>query len=277
MLRIFVFSLLLANILLIALRLMQPDSGGSAAPVQVDAASNKLPTIELAENLPGTENSNEASAPGLPAQISAGELKEEATRALDVSEMASTPIEQRSMACIEVGPFENENAMAELKAKLVELFDWVQSREKQSIVDKGFWVYLPQFPSRAQAEQVARDISAAGVSELYIVPDGSMVNAISLGVYGRRERAEQRRQQLTNLGLTFDFMIEPQSEIESSYWLEAGPVSALNPTLIELSYNHPDIQQKQVDCSGGEPRQAPGIARENPGADAEPVEVGETN
>lgn len=262
-LRILVFSLLLANILLIALRMMQPDSGSSAAPAQAEFPSRKLPTIELAESLPENEMSEDAPTLGQAVTDSTGQEPAEATSALTGSDVDSAPIDQESMACIQVGPFENEASMVELKAELSQLFDSVQTREKRSIVDKGFWVYVPKYSTRAEAEQAVRELTAAGARELYIVPDGTMANAISLGFYARRERAEDRRLRLNDLGLVLDFMIEPQTEIEMSYWMEAGPVNPLNPTLIGLSYNNPDVQQIQVDCTGGEPRVEPGATLED--------------
>lgn len=262
MLRIFVYSLLLANILLIAMRMLQPDTEEAAAPPRVVSSASNLPSIELAENLPeesatvtSVDNAEPDSEiePGLPA--STGE-----TQLLSGKDNSAPIREQQSMACIQVGPFETEESLADLQVELGQLFDRVQSRETRSIVDKGYWVYLPSYPTRAQAAQVIKEMSAAGAREFYIVPDGSMVNAISLGVYERRERAERRRQQLNDLGLMFDFMIEPQTEIETRYYLEAGPVNALNPTLIELSYNNPDTQQIQVDCSFTGPNPEPGVA-----------------
>jgi hypothetical protein len=172
-------------------------------------------------------------------------------------------MDQESMACIQVGPFENEASMVGLKTELSQLFGRVQTREKQSIVDKGYWVYVPKYPTRAEAEQAVRELSAAGAREFYIVPDGTMANSISLGFYARRERAEDRRQRLNDFGLTLDFMIEPQTEIETSYWMEAGPVNPLNPTLIGLSHNNPDVQQIQVNCTGGDPREEPGAVLED--------------
>jgi len=249
-LRIFVFSLLLANILLIALRLLQPDSGDSAAPDSVEFESGKLPTIGLADELSET---------GLPAQTSA----ENVEPGLPEPDSAATPVEPQPMSCIQVGPFEDEASMAELKAELTILFDRVQSREKRSIVDKGYWVFLPKYPTRVEAEQAIKDMTAAGAREFYVMPDGAMANAISLGVYGSLERAEERRKQLNDLGLKLDVMIEPQTEIQTRYWMEAGPVNALNPTLIELSYNNPDVTQIQVDCSVGESRSEPGIEPED--------------
>lgn len=263
MVRIFVFSLLLANILLIAMRLLQPDSGNSAAPVRVEFPSKKLPTIELAENLPETEMTGEASASGLPAPASG-----EAESVSPELGWTPTPVELQPMSCIQVGPFEDEASMAELKAELTTLFDRVQSRERRSIVDKGYWVFLPKYSTRAEAEQANKDLAAAGVREFYIMPDGAMANAISLGVYERLDRAEERRQQLNDLGLTLDVMIEPQTEIQTRYWMEAGPVNALNPTLIELSYNNPDVTQTQVDCSSGDSRSETGVALEDLAAGA---------
>jgi hypothetical protein len=257
-LRIFVYSLLLANILLIALRLLYPDYGKTEEPVRVTLPAKKLPTIELVRDLPATEMAGDPSISN-PAGTTGTETPEDRPETAADSRF----LEQQPMACIQVGPFENEASMAELKAELSTLFDRVESHEKRSIVDRGYWVYLPKYASRAEAEQAVNDLTAVGAREFYIMPDGAMANAISLGVYDRREGAEERRQQLNDLGVTLDIMIEPRTEIRTQFWMEAGPVSALSPTLIELSFNNPDIQQLQVDCSITQPRVETGMEMED--------------
>jgi hypothetical protein len=42
--------------------------------------------------------------------------------------------------------------------------------------------------------------------------------------------------------------VQLQTEIVSQYWLDAGPVDALNPALIRLSVGHPDVKQLQISC-----------------------------
>ena len=238
MLRIFVYSLLLANILLITMRMLQPEPETPPAVIRMSTPVKKLPTIELVEVQSSTSDS------ATPVVI------EQPEQSVEPQEQPMP--EAGPMACIRVGPFETIEEYATLENELNQLFDRVQTRESRSIVDKGYWVYLQAYDSRAQASQVMKALTSAGARDFYIVPEGSMQNAISLGVYDRRQSAERRREQLNNLGLTMDFMIEPQTEIETRYYLEAGPVNALNPTLIELSYNNPDTAQIQIDCSSGE-------------------------
>jgi hypothetical protein len=45
-----------------------------------------------------------------------------------------------------------------------------------------------------------------------------------------------------------DIVVELKTKIQSKYWLEAGPVDALNPALIQLSLSHPKAEQRQIAC-----------------------------
>jgi hypothetical protein len=45
-----------------------------------------------------------------------------------------------------------------------------------------------------------------------------------------------------------EIVVELQTKIKTQYWLEAGPVDALNPALIQLSISHPGAEQRQITC-----------------------------
>jgi len=235
-LRMFVLGLLLVNIVLITLRLMQPDDEEVSSAAATSQESEPLAGIELVgDTLPG-----DASA-GLE---EAGEPIVAETPEKTVTET----VEPEVSSCVRLGPFDSENGMAGLQSELRGLFSRVHTRETKSIADKGYWVYLPPYSTRAEADKAMELLTAAGASDFYVVPRGKSVNAVSLGIFARRERAESRRGQLRQLGLGLDIVVELQTEIQTQYWLEAGPVDALNPALIQLSISHADVQQLQISC-----------------------------
>ena len=243
MLRILVIALLVANILLFAMKFMQPDAedagpAESTTPTESSSPNNApLPEIE-----PVQDNSPEDGLGNL-------QLSEEPDDAAAESEAVPAALAD-VISCVRLGPFESESQMASLRAELQNSFNRVQPRETKSIVDKGFWVLLPPYPTRAEAEKTVDQLSEAGVGDTYIVPNGESANAVSLGIYARRERAEQRRGEINARVPGLNIVVELQTEIQSQYWLDAGPVDALDPALIQLSVGHPDVNQLQIGCPG---------------------------
>ena len=228
MLRIIVIGLVLINILIIAAKMMLPTEERQAIEITRNATS-RVPSIRLLSKDSSTQTAN----PGLPNQPETAE------------DIAS------SYSCIRLGPFESEADLALVESELQNQFQRLYSWETKSIVDNGYWVFVPPHSSRGEAEQTIAQLTAAGASEFYIVPGGNTANAISLGVYQRRVRAGERRDQLQSLGLTLDIEIAQQTAIKSSYWLETGPVDALNPVLLPIAYSYPDAEQLQTLCSEG--------------------------
>ena len=228
-LRIIVLGLLLANILLIALRVLQPDAGENMVSAEPGPELTALPRIELAgEALPPDDDAETQTSV---------EFRDLA--------MASGSDE---LGCIRFGPFEAESELQALQPDLQKLFDGVHARETNSLVETGYWVFLPPHSTRPEAEQTMEQLTTAGARDLYVVPRGDLVNAVSLGMYDSRERAESRREQLAGLDPELNIAIQLQAEMQTRFWLEAGPVDALNPVLIQLSLNHPDVQRTQIRC-----------------------------
>ena len=229
-LRMFVLGLLLVNIVLLAARALQPGGFSANEPVENEVKNTPRPSIELLENLPV----NDA---GLEHKLS--------------SESQEQPSAQAAMeppGCIRLGPFNSEDNLAVFQTEVVNILEIVQTRETESTVDKGYWVFLPPYPSRAEALKVVEQMSRAGAKDFYVVPRGITVNAVSLGVFRSMTRAERRQEQIRQLGLGLDIAIELQTEIESRYWLQGGPIDALDPALIQLSSSYPNIEQLPIPC-----------------------------
>jgi len=235
-LRMFVLSLVLINIILFAARALQPGGSSADEPVQNEVRNTPRPSIELLENLP--VNDAAVNHAGVEPEIS-----------VEPQEQPSAQAAMESPGCIQLGPFNSEDDLAVFQTEVVNILESIQIRETETTVDKGYWVYLPPYPTRAEALNVVEQISKAGAKDFYVVPRGITVNAVSLGVFRNRSRAERRQQQIRKLGLGLDIAIELQTEIESRYWLQGGPIDALDPALIQLSSSYPHIEQLQIPCA----------------------------
>jgi hypothetical protein len=238
----FVLGLVLVNVALIALRLF--DGAGEEAGADAAAVQQEIPlsAIELPGDIPPDDVNPDPESLDTPP----GDAGEEPETPEDsIAEAAGEP---DGHACVRIGPFDSESEQASLESELQELFSRVHARETKSIVDDGYWVFLPSLPSRSEAELAVEKLKAAGVSDYYLVREGESLNAVSLGIYDRREPAEARRRQVRGLVPGLDIVIELKTRIQSKYWLDAGPVDALNPALIQLSLSHPAAEQRQIAC-----------------------------
>jgi hypothetical protein len=229
----FVLSLLLVNIVLLAARALQPGGFSGDEPAEKEVKNTPRPSIELLEKLPVNDAVTEPET------------------AAESPELPSAQAAVKSPDCIQLGPFDSEDDLAVFQAEVLDILERVQTRETESIVEKGYWVYLPPYPSRAEALQVVEQMSEAGGKDFYVVPRGTTVNAVSLGVFRSMTRAERRREQIRQLGLGLSVAIELQTETEPRYWLQGGPIDAQDPALISLSSGYPQIEQLQMPCPAG--------------------------
>jgi len=136
---------------------------------------------------------------------------------------AATPVSAptSSRQCVRAGAFED-------RASAAEAASWMESRgaeaaevrQEEREVVKNYHVYLPPYPSRAAAVAQADELRRQGVSDIWIINEGTRANGISLGVY-RNERYMRRRvAELEKLG--YAVVSTPNMRIVIDYVVEAS-------------------------------------------------------
>jgi hypothetical protein len=234
-LRMFVLGLLLVNVVLLTVRALQPGAYREEGGTVENPPQAPLPSIELIDTLPP-----EIAVPEqAPAPVVENADKAGAISVMDPSR------------CIRVGPFADIGESMNLQSELQTRFERVRTLESASVTDLGYWVNIPPFPTRAEAQTVVEKLNAAAVKEFYVVPRGLSANAIALGVFSSQTRAENRRRQIHKLELGVEVVIELQTKTELNYWLEAGPLDTANPPPIPLFSSYPDLQQLEINCPMG--------------------------
>ena len=123
--------------------------------------------------------------------------------------------------CAELGPFSNEDLLQELPAlnESVWSLGTVVSGE-QSL----YRVYLGPAADRAGAlvmlAEVRQRLEEAGLNiDSYVVAEGVLDNAVSLGLFSNIDNAERVRDQLLQLG--YDVQLEPETRRSEVLWLSA--------------------------------------------------------
>ncbi len=180
-----------------------------ASPEEETAASPVTPVKEVVAEPPAETGQEEAVA-----------LQEEPP---EETEPESVVTEPPSLYCGAVGPLRSRVQAKRLRRKLGSA-GGVRIVQKPTLVDKAHWVLIPPLPSRGEARTMVRKLKAEGINDLWLIPGGELKNAISLGLYSRREAAYNHAESLRSKG--FDVEVRPKQEELPRYWLEFSGLSA---------------------------------------------------
>ncbi len=154
--------------------------------------------------------------------------------------------------CASIGPFQASDSAADAAERLSGDGYSVSQRTIPGKVRVGYWVFLPEYASRSEAETAVARLKNRGVRDLYIVADSAHRNAISLGVYSEKSGAEQRAAAIRKLG--FKARVSDRFRDAPVYWLDILAVNGSLPDLSRstLDSGGPDpVQMEPHDCPGG--------------------------
>jgi hypothetical protein len=183
---------------------------------------------------------SEREATGQPAAVTAD--------APATAELASAPeplSELPEHRCHTLGPFSTQAELRRVMDVLTPVAERIQYREGRQIANRGFWVFIPPLPTRSEALALARQLSARGIRDYYVVTAGDQENTVSLGLFRDPENAERRRAEVAALG--FDPQLRARSEEQAVWWVDmaedpGAPVSwrsLLNAQALETAREVP--------------------------------------
>ena len=212
MLKIFVISLFVANILLLGFQASKPPKKkqlASSAPKTLDSS---VPTIHLFSEL-----------------------------------MENRDLMSGNRQCFTLGPFHSEDEMDAVLTRLLPVSVEVKQRETQAMVEKGYWVFMPPYASLLQANEELLSLQSLGLVDIGVVYDGGLKNAISLGYFLRQENALKRKKSLESRG--YSAVMRVQRQTEPRYWLdyEQDPGSGL--VNLDMQSRPNDFMQRASPCA----------------------------
>lgn len=159
-------------------------------------------------------------ADGVPSLRLLSEVEATGTIA-DTPELAGPPEPEGGTPgerCRQIGPFLTQADLRRAMTALTPVVDRIQFRESRAQANRGFWVFLPAQQTREQALATARQLSARGLRDYYVVTAGDRENTISLGLFRDRPNAETRRAEVERLG--FEPQLQERIEEIPNYWIE---------------------------------------------------------
>jgi hypothetical protein len=166
---------------------------------------------------------------------------------------ASAPAAAAPLVCASYGPFPGDDAAKSGEARLQKAGAQVSTRLVPGKVRLGYWVYLPSFRSRKEAEAAENLLKKRGIKDVYIVADEANRNAISLGVYSQRSGAVERRKQLRKLG--YHPVLADRFRDTPNYWLDAQGSAAQLPAasvFSDLAEGDASIKRTDNACLGND-------------------------
>ena len=184
---------------------------------------------------------------GVPALRLLGEAEAGALAAR--AELAAAPVPLERIAeerCFSLGPFPSQADLRQAQAALTPEVRRLQTREEVQRQPRGYWVYLPAFANRERALTVARELSAAGVRDYYVVTAGDQQNTISLGLFRDEGNAQRRQAAIAAQG--FQPEVVARTEDQPVWWIDyaLAPGRSLNwPGLLG---GRGSLEESPVEC-----------------------------
>lgn len=108
------------------------------------------------------------------------------------------PTAKVELTCWELGPFEDEARLQALS--LPDEVERLGVARSPIQVPAGFYVLIPAQNDRRSARAVVERLKEKGVRDFWLFNTGPLKNAISLGMFNRERNAQQRRDEIAQLG-----------------------------------------------------------------------------
>lgn len=164
-------------------------------------------------------------------------------------EPAQAGPEASGIECYTLGPLQNEDDISALSAWFAAQGSRAKLRtdERREVVST--WVFLPPLETRDAADARVREMQAANIDDIFVIPRGDMANAISLGLYSQEESLQRRVAQLEARG--FAPSVLPRYRTVVASWFDVTTSAAQPMTVGVLDQIFPDLVIRRVACSGG--------------------------
>ncbi|GMQ75856.1 MAG: SPOR domain-containing protein [Gammaproteobacteria bacterium] len=264
-----ILSLVLINVAFFGWQLSRDQEavvvGEPAPPATKAAMVNRLLLVsELDRGVLRQRRNVPSSRPtSPPEQRSSAEVAEKHADTASVSRENAPAVPRESdIECYTVGPLQNEDDISALSA-------WfsaqgsratLRSDERREVVST--WVFLPPLESREAADDRMREMQAANIDDIYVIPRGDMANAVSLGLFSQKETLARRVAQLEDRGFTPSVL--PRYRTVTASWFDVTTSAAQPMTVAVLDQIFPDLVIRQVVCGDAPIAGDPAISYNSP-------------
>lgn len=121
-------------------------------------------------------------------------------------------------SCYTIGPYLSQRVADEVLNKVRNYGLSVSLRSLQTMETLNYLVYIPPFPTRAEAEAVVEDMKRFEVKDQLVIDSGPYENAISLGFFEDLNKAKRHAEYIRYLG--YDARYTEQKAPRAVQWLD---------------------------------------------------------
>ena len=164
-------------------------------------------TTDAAPAVPAVADQTDDSSPSVPVPPSL---------AAPAPAPTPTPTPTPVARCLTLGPFATRADARAALGRAHARIEHAAIREERQDGTDGFRVMMPAVGDRAAAQAIVERISAAGLSDYYMVAQGNTY-AIALGKFRNRDGAERRLAELKLKGVSAELLGGGES---SSWWID---------------------------------------------------------
>ena len=165
----------------------------SELPPELQPALRDATNEDVADEHAPNHDKQKASADDL------GATRAETKVSAEALALALDKVETTDTGCFRIKGIEGRPALLQLVTLLKDNGATMIKQEELQGKKTHYQVMLPPYPNRAKADEAAAILSGKRVKDFFIVRSGEYQNAVSLGVFSTRERAEHRAQQIIAL------------------------------------------------------------------------------
>jgi hypothetical protein len=211
MLRILVISLFVANLLLLGFKSSTPATQPKTVEKQAVVKDSSIPTIYMFSEI-----------------------------------MENRDLMSGNRRCFSLGPFHSIEERVDVYTRLIDVSVSIDERETQALVEKGYWVFMPPYSSRLEANRALLTLQALGLEDIGVIYEGEWENAVSLGYFLRQENALRRKKGLEERG--HESRIRVQRQSESRYWLDYEQDPGSDLIALDMQNRPNDFMQRALPC-----------------------------
>jgi hypothetical protein len=180
------------------------NDNGDASFTLVSVDYDRVAGIELLGNM-SQEEDHSKSDPNEPVIL---EAEESSLPAEDVV------VEE---ICVLIGPMADKVTARQLKYRFEKIDIKSKVHVDQTESAPLYWVYHPPLPGKRVALGKLRDLQKDGLDS-FLITEGDMVNAISLGFFSRKSSADAVRSDILKRGYDAQMLVKKRYKLE--YWLK---------------------------------------------------------
>ena len=230
------------------------SAGGSPVSKRGDAPGIAL-VSELgkgADRAVSIASSNQAAGGGATASSNAASVPTPTNEAPHGSS-ATAPAASANdgTRCVTVGPFKELSQAAAAAAQLRSSGLDPTQRVAEGDIWVGYWVYLKEIATQAQAKDILAKLRADKITDAYVIPDTDSGNLVSLGVYSEIDRARRRLEAVRALG--YDVTVADRTRRGTVYWIDVRLASGQSVDFDKLQPAGRIIRLEQRPCQSAHP------------------------